>query len=427
VSIYLKQKKIFILGAGYGGLPCAVRLASHLSRLKGVPPAKITVVNRDPRQELVCELYRTLRNGKSEMLALNKILKRKHVEFLEGNVFHVDPVNKILQVRGEQSFKGSYDILVVALGNQVMIPSIEGLSELMTPRNHSEQRIFQFRNNQQALALRMALKRIGWSPEQKLDRDVFTVVMGAGITGIEVAGELAALRKRNSRARTILIDSKHRLLEGFSPIGSKLFSRELKQLSIEMILGSPAVKVSEKEIFLGNRQVIPWDLMVLCAGSGPGPAPLSWFKEKSSLDEERVSLFTSGLNVRPNLEVLGYPNHYAIGDIAQREVSVESDSDSAVNFKLAQIAEQQGHFVADQIYQKLVEPEEYKNLPFVPHERGFLISLGPRSGIGRMGPEIQNPFLRLLSPFVVGPAVDRLKKIAAQRYKMSVLSGARWF
>ena len=258
----------------------------------------------------------------------------------------------------------------------------------------------------------MALKRVGWNPEQKLGRDVFTVVIGAGVTGIEVAGEIAALRRRNFRARTIMLDSRDEMLKGFSGIAQKLFKREMKRLSIETIMGSPIASVTPSEIHLDNRQVIPWDLIVLCTGTEPVPSALPWFKDVAE---------KSGIPVESNFEIKSYRDHYAIGDIASATLKGLASAKSIPH--LAQLAIKEGLFVADEITRKINNPDTYERGIYEPSDLGMLISLGPNSGIGRIGPEIENKILRYASPFVIGKNVDRLKKATATKYKLELRTG----
>jgi NADH dehydrogenase FAD-containing subunit len=57
VTLHRQIPHVIVVGAGYAGLPCALRLARHND-------VRVTLVSPDVRQELTCDLYRTLRTGK---------------------------------------------------------------------------------------------------------------------------------------------------------------------------------------------------------------------------------------------------------------------------------------------------------------------------------------------------------------------------
>ena len=401
MSLQNRAHHIVVLGAGYGGLPCALRLGRAIKSGSG-SATHVTLVSKEARQELTCELYRTLRTGNPESFPFAKLAQRAGVRFIEGTVHEINPMGQKLQIRGERALELPYDTLVVASGGKAVQPNIEGLEGYLAPSGVADQRVFPFRNNLQVQALRLALRRLGWGSSTQGSDDLFVVVLGAGATGIEVAGELAHLRGRNTNCRVVLVDSHSELLPEFSPIARRILKRELHRRKIETILGSPAVRATDRELHIANGQVIPWDLMVVCTGTRP-PSLLKSFG---------ASLGAHGLSVGPRLEVKGHPNHYAIGD------ALHSNTLS----KRAQFAVEEGRFVADLLETKILKGRSVTDRSFEPTDWGYLVSLGPYSGVGRLGPELKNPLGRLVSPFLAGPAVDSMKRLARVKY----LSQLRW-
>jgi NADH dehydrogenase len=266
-----------------------------------------------------------------------------------------------------------------------------------------------FRNNMQVQSLRMALRRLDWGPDNVAthNRDAFVVVLGAGTTGIEVAGELAALRGRNPRMRVVLVDGKSDLLPGFSPFSKRLLKREFKRLQIESVLGSPAVRVTEHEVQIENGQIIPWNLLILCTGSRVN---------NRFMDPFGVAASPLGLRVKKDFQIEGFRDHYAIGDIAHAPLG--GSKTTRILPKLAQFAVQEGRYVARLLSDQIQSGFAYGkgSEPFGVKDWGYLVSLGPTSGIGRLGPEFKSPLVRAFSPFVVGPVVDQLKQAARLRY-----------
>ncbi len=383
-----------IVGAGYAGLPCALELA----RQKNAKRTRITLVNREPRQELVCDLYRALRNGRPELFPFLKTLRKHGIHFVEGSAHGFEPEAKLLHVRGDRAQSIAYDELVVATGSKAKLPQIDGLQELLDGPSPLDRRVFLFRNNTQVQALRLALRRIDWSPESRPGgRDLFCVIVGAGTTGLEVAGELATFRGRNPACRIVLVDGKPDILPDFPMLARNIYKRDLRRARVETVLGSPATKLTEKELHIENGQVIPWDLLILCSG-GRSTSTLRAFGPAAS-DE--------GLAASANLGIAGWPHHHVIGDLARPD---------GVGLPLtAQLAGQSGRFVARKIAAALSTGRTPRDA-FEANDLGSLVSFGPYAGVGRLGGAPESPLGRLVSPFVFGPPVDELKRAAKIRY-----------
>jgi NADH:ubiquinone reductase (H+-translocating) len=405
VTLHRQIPHVIVVGAGYAGLPCALRLARHKD-------IRVTLVSPDVRQELTCDLYRTLRTGKPYTFAFPKLLARRGVRFVESRVSNVDPANKLIELRGINQQALPYDALVVATGLRSVMPAIDGLEDLyQRNKENLSKRIFQFKKTSHVQELRTALARIGWKPESRETRDRFVVVLGAGTTGIEVAGELAHLRGNNKRCRIILLDEHPSLLKDFSPIARKLFRKDLNRLKIETVLGSAASRLSEEELHLHNGQVIPWDLLVLCTGA---KRTTTWLSGLASAENQ------SGLAVDESFEIKGHPLHYAIGDVARYTQDSAPLKNPLILPKRAQFAVQSGLFLADRLPLLLKNSPTHDHAPFRASDLGYLVTLGPYDGIGRIGPQASSRLAKWASPFVHGAAVDKLKNLVRVRYLLTL-------
>jgi NADH:ubiquinone reductase (H+-translocating) len=406
VSLSPKIPHVVVVGAGYAGLSCALRLARHKN-------IRVSLVNSEARQELTCDLYRTLRSGRPYTFAFAKQAAQRGLRFIEARVTRIDPELKTLELRGVNPQKLSYDALVLAPGLRNVPPTIDGLAELLLEdKENLSKRIFQFKKTSHVQSLRSALARVGWSPKTRDQRDRFVVVLGAGSTGIEVAGELAYLRGKNKRCRIVLLDEHPSLLRDFSPVARKLFRKDLKHLQIETVLGSPAKRISREEILLENGQVIPWDLMVLCTGSLRAP---SWTEDLKNAQ------YQSGIVVDSNFEIRGHPLHYAIGDLARYTLEEAPLKNPTLLPRRAQFAIQSGHYLAELLPVHLFGASAGKPPPrFSVQDLGYLVTLGPSHGIGRIGPQAQNRLARWVSPFIQGGSVDKLKALVRIRYLLSL-------
>jgi NADH dehydrogenase len=406
VSPFKQQPHVVVVGAGYGGLPCALKLAHHKN-------LRITLVNPEPRQELTCDLYRTLRTGQIYAHAFVPQVKKSGIRFVEGRVFNVHPDNKTLEVRGLQTQVLKYDALVMASGLRNVPPQIKGLQDLMAADNESlTKKIFQFKKISHAQALLTALARIQWREDARIPKDIFVVILGAGSTGIEVAGEIAELRGHNKHCRVILVDEKNEMLPDFSPLAHKLFIRSLRRKQVETVLGSPARSITSNELYLENGQVIPWDLLVLCTGN---KRPASW------IENFEKAPFDNGLPVDSHFRLESYPNHFVIGDLARYTLESSPFKNPKLLPKRAQFAEQAGYYVAENILDLMgLTNNRHPIKPFRPIDRGYLLSLGPDDGIGRLGAQPETRLQKLTMPFILGANVDRLKKAVRIKYLLGL-------
>lgn len=405
MSLSPRSEHVVILGAGYAGLPCALRLGHEVRKRGPTARVRVTLINREARQELTCELFRTLRTGHAEYFPFLDPIRKAGVQFIEGAVHGIHPSERKIELRGERHQTLTYDSLVIASGGKARVPDIEGMKALIDPPAALERRVFLFRNNLQVQALRMALRRLGWGPERtRHDRDLFVLVLGAGATGLEVAGELANLRGRNHAQRVVLVDGQSELLPDFSPFARGFLKRELSRLRIETVLGSPAFRVTENELHIRNGQVIPWDLIVLCTGNRPG----------SLLDAFGDARTERGLRARGDLGIVGHPRHFVAGDMTDLTLP-----DGRRVSGRAQFAVQEGQYLAERLGQSLLG-QTNPSKPFTPSELGYLVSLGPYSGFGRLGQEAHSTLGKFFSPFVAGPPVDELKRLAKLKYLASL-------
>lgn len=407
LGTYNSRPRCVIVGAGYAGLPLATRM-SQLLGSKG----QVTLINPEPKQELTCDLYRSLRNGKSYTLPFVDILKANDVSFVEGRLVEIDKENKNVKLSSMTSQSLSYDKLILCSGLQGTVPQIAGFEEIIQANKESLQKsIFSFKKSSEVHALKMALTRIGWGADYKGKEDLFVTVLGAGSTGLEVAGELAHLRKKNRRCRVILVDASKKLISDFSPLARKLLKRKLRKLGIETILGAPASLIKQHELHLNSGQVIPWNLLVTCTGGSNSPR---WSHAIQDNQAPR------GLYVDQDFGVSGCSHIYAAGDLAyyRHHTGPLSPSDPVLPPR-AQFASQSAKYIAQTVAHSLhIDPPEDNVIAeaFQPRDLGYLISLGPQDGIGRIGPQAHSTVGKLSSPFIQGSKVDKMKKAVRLKY-----------
>ncbi|MCA9003066.1 MAG: NAD(P)/FAD-dependent oxidoreductase, partial [Planctomycetes bacterium] len=224
-------------------------------------------------------------------------------------------------------------------------------------------------------------------PDPSRWRELLTfVVVGAGATGVELAGALAEIANQTLRndfrrinpedAHILLIEAGPRVLANYSESLSKKAEDSIRKLGIDLRLGTKVVEIGEDHIGLEDAQG-PQDIRtrtVLWA-AGVQASPLG----RSLAEGCQVACDRSGrVPVEPNLSVLGHPNVFVIGDLA---------ACPGANGKplpgVAPVAIQQGAFVADWLAKRAAG----KPTPtaFAYRDRGSMATIGRAAAVAQIG------------------------------------------
>jgi NADH dehydrogenase FAD-containing subunit len=169
------------------------------------------------------------------------------------------------------------------------------------------------------------------------------VLVGAGPTGVEMAGAIAELRRFTLRhefrhivpqsARVILVDGGSRILSGFDEGLARRAHRRLEQLGVEVRLHSVVDGADQDGILIGSERIAT-QTVIWTAGVKPSPAA-RWLDAAT----DRVGR----VRVEPDLTVRGHAEVFVIGDV----MSLEQQGQPLPG--VAQVAIQQGRYVASVI------------------------------------------------------------------------------
>jgi len=363
-----------IVGGGFGGL----RVAQALRKAK----VSVTLLDRQNYHLFQPLLYQVATGGLSPAniaTPLRYILRKQlNCEVLLAEVRDFDPTNqRVILVDGELE----YDYLVVAAGSthsyfghhswQAVAPGLKTIAEAADIRS----RIF------------LAFEAAEREPDPSRWRELLTfVVVGAGATGVELAGALAEIANQTLRndfrrinpedAHILLIEAGPRVLANYSESLSKKAEDSIRKLGIDLRLGTKVVEIGEDHIGLEDAQG-PQDIRtrtVLWA-AGVQASPLG----RSLAEGCQVACDRSGrVPVEPNLSVLGHPNVFVIGDLA---------ACPGANGKplpgVAPVAIQQGAFVADWLAKRAAG----KPTPtaFAYRDRGSMATIGRAAAVAQIG------------------------------------------
>jgi NADH dehydrogenase len=354
--------RVVIVGAGFGGLEAAFGLAGA--------PVKITLVDRRNHHLFQPLLYQvaTASLATSEIAwPIRYLLRdRPEVTTLFATVNGVDAEGKRVLLEDGDSL--SYDTLILATGArhayfghdewEPFAPGLKTLEDATTLRRR----------------ILVAFERAERESDPARRAALLTfVIIGAGPTGVEMAGTIADLARdtlppdfRNietRKARVVLIEAGPRILAGFPDDLSSYAQRSLERLGVEVELGQPVTDCSaDGVVFGGNR--LEARTIIWAAGVRASRAA-EWLGAPADR--------AGRLEVLPDLTVPGHPEIFAVGDT----VTIAGPDGKPVP-GIAPAAKQQGRYVAAIIKARLqgrtLPPFRYKHA-------GSLAQIGKRLAV----------------------------------------------
>ncbi len=260
-----------------------------------------------------------------------------------------------------------YRYLVLAPGS-IATPPPEGLSEYFQT----------FWSLADALELRAALNR-AWHAalsREALPLGGLTVaIVGGGATGVELAAEVAALfdylRKRTARVpaeepRVVLLEATDRLMSWLDPYFHEVAVEELTRLGVEIRLNSPVTDADAEGVEAGDERLSA-AMRVWATGIQANPLIRDLPGQRD--EAGRVS-------VSEHLTLPGHPEVYVLGDSGVYEHPQLGPLPPT-----ASVAVQQGPYVARDVEGRLRGVPDKRRRPFEFFNRGYVVSLGPESGV----------------------------------------------
>jgi NADH dehydrogenase len=360
-------KRIVVLGGGFAGIYTARRLEKVFGRRDNV---RIFLVSRD-NFLLMTPLLFEVCSGKLETSACSVSIREflRRVEFIEAMVEAIDLEQRAVLLSSEDASqrKLQYDHLVLALGSVSNTSRIQG-SELA----------FTFKTLADALLLRnhvierMERAQTESDPDVRR-RELTFVVIGGGLVGAEVFGELTAFmdevvryypRIRRDEIRLHLLQAGNRIMPEISETLSDYSARVLSRRAGVWIRTNAAVKrITPAHVHL-NDEVLEAATIVLSAGITPSP-----IVARLPLEKDR----RGKILVEATMQCKQRPEVWAAGDCASIP-----DPDGQAYPELAQHAMREARVLAENIYATVkglpVKPFAYKT-------KGIMASLGHHRGV----------------------------------------------
>lgn len=326
----MKKTKVIIVGGGFGGINCAKALANA-----NVDVTLIDKTNHHLFQPLLYQVATSELSPGDIAVPLRSIFKHQgNTRIVLGEVSSVDQQDKKVVLSGGDTL--NYDYLVLApgarhsyFGKDDWEKSAPGLKTL-----------------KDALAIREKILIAFEHAERETDplkqKQYMTfVVVGAGPTGVEMAGAIAEIAKvtlrlefRNidaTKSRIVLVEAGERILHVYSPNLSQKAHRSLERLGVEIKTKSMVTDVQASGLRIGEEWI---DSATVIWAAGNAASPL--------LKTLTVPLDRAGRAVvESDLSIPGDPHVFVIGDAA-----AIFDKKGQPLPGVAPVASQEGKFVA---------------------------------------------------------------------------------
>ena len=368
----MEKKKIVVIGGGFAGLWAGRRLAKA--------PVDITLIDRSNHHLFQPLLYQVATAGlaaPSIAAPLRPILRgQDNATVLMGEVRGIDVAARQVQLADRAI---GYDYLLVAsgathayFGRDRWAPHAPGLKTLDDAFVIRRRVLSAFERAEAA------------SNDAERDAWLTFAVIGAGPTGVELAGTLAEIARHTlvrdfrhidpRRARVLLVEAGPRVLSTFTEALSAKARAQLTKLGVEVRTGAPVTDLGADFLFIGGERIAARTIL-WAAGVAASPLGKQLGAELDRAGRVRVA---------PDLSLPAHPEIFVAGDLA----SIEQDGRPVPG--VAPAAKQMGNCAARNIEARIAGRA---TTPFRYRDFGSLATIGRHSAIAQL------PHLRLSGIF----------------------------
>ena len=368
------KSKVIIIGGGFGGLFAAQALKSA--------PVEVTLIDRRNYHLFQPLLYQVATGSLSpgEVAApLRGVLSRqKNTRVLLGDVLDIDPVSKQVMLADGASFE--YDSLIVAAGSQTSYyghdvwsqwaPGLKSIEEATTLRHKI---LYAF---EVAERLSDPAQRRAW---------LTFVIVGAGPTGVELAGAIGEIARQTLKndfrsihpeeAQIILLDGSPRLLMTFPEDLARKAEQSLAKLGVQTRMSAMVHELDRDGVGFqvnGSTEHISSKTVIWAGGVTASPLARTLAK-RTGADSDRGGR----IKVGPDLTIANFPDIYVVGDLA-----LSLDASGKPLAGVAQVAMQQGAYAAKAIVRKVTGQAKPK--PFKYFDKGNMAVIGRAAAVANV-------------------------------------------
>lgn len=355
------MKRVVIIGAGFGGLTAAKKLAKR--------DFNITVIDKTNHhlfQPLLYQVATAALSPADIAIPIRSVFsENKNVEVLLGEVKSIDKENRKVFFNG--SIIG-FDYLVIATGSrhsyfgrdewEKHAPGLKTLADALKIRENI------------LLSLEAAeLER----DTEKRQKYLNFVIIGGGSTGVELAGAISEIVNQNlisdfrnidaSMTKVYMIEALPNILSSYPEKLSKRALEDLENLKVEVMLNEKVTEINENGVKIGSRFIETKNIL-WAAGNQTLP-----IIKTLGIETDRLGRAT----VNDDLRIKSDENIFVIGDAA----AVKNEKGEYLP-AIAPVAIQQGKYVAKIIAEGLIGKPHKK---FIYKDRGTMATIGKAKAV----------------------------------------------
>lgn len=357
-----KRKHIVIVGAGFGGLTAAKKLANSA--------VDVTLIDRENHHLFQPLLYQvaTASLSPAEIAWPIRRLVRNHknIRVLLGEVENIDQKRKCVLLGDKEV---AYDRLIIATGAK---HSYFG-NDQWAFYSHGLKSLEDATEIRKRLLLAFEKAEMESNPETRR-RHLSIIIVGGGPTGVEMAGAISELAHkalstdfRNidpKQTNVILVEAGSRLLSGFPEHLSRYAEQALRRLGVDVRLENTVTGLDSEGVVLDNTHIAA-ETVIWAAGVAASPAA-QWL----GVEPDNAGRVPVGSDLKP----AGMRDIFVIGDTA-----LALDDDGFPLPGIAPVAKQQGSYVAKAIKMELAGRQDIPCFRY--RDRGLLATIGRKEAV----------------------------------------------
>jgi NADH:ubiquinone reductase (H+-translocating) len=386
-----EKKNIVVIGAGYGGVTAALRLARLFRSSREF---SVHLVDKNPFHTLKTQLHEAAVHKRGVTIDIGRIIRNQNITFHLGSTTAINLREKTILI-GDQPL--TFEFLIVALGSQTNFHNIAGLEQYALT--------LQSASDAEAIYQRISVMCAKASSESDpvLRKEMLRfVVGGGGLSGIELAAELVDHIAQSvkdyhlsaSEPEVIVVEAAGDILPASGKELREQVTKRLIEKGVRLLPGTRVVEVSSAGVTLSTGEILRSGTVIWTGG----------IRIADVAKESGFSIGQSGrILVNEYLQSATQPSVYAIGDNA---LAINPGTGNPVP-AAAQFALQQGRLVADNIHSVVLGKPQRK---YVPKVWGEVVSLGRHLAVAWLA----LPILRKLA--FVGFIASLLKAAIAEKH-----------
>jgi len=241
--------KIVVIGTGYAGTRAVQQLERNYSG------TNITWIGENQYHLILHETHRVIRDP----VAQNKItisvddVKEPNTRFIKGRVTGIDTEAQLIKLADQTTV--DYDYVLVAIGSQTAYYGIPGLAE------HA----YTLKSLDDALTIHEQVRDAADTKQH--NNPAHIVIGGAGLSGVQIAGEIAELRDKEGLPIEIsLLEATPEILPGQNSDLQQSVRRQLSRTNITVQTDDPIAEATDEQVHLDSENKLSYDVLIWAGG-----------------------------------------------------------------------------------------------------------------------------------------------------------------